>query len=214
MTCCQCQGAESVFSGWYVSRELKGYRRKGPRRTTRMLIQALESEDIKGATLLDIGGGVGAIHHELLRRGLASATAADAASAYLEAASQEAERQGHADRVQYRYGDFIEVADELDPADVVTLDRVVCCYHDARSLVERSLDKAVRLYGLVYPRDAWWTRLGNGLLNLYFWLIRNPFRTFVHSERLVDGTVRAAGFEPRYHRLTLNWQVVVYSRVS
>ena len=60
MTCCQCQGAESLFSGWYVSRELKGYRRKGPRRTTRMLIQALESEDIKGATLLDIGGKGGA----------------------------------------------------------------------------------------------------------------------------------------------------------
>jgi len=78
--------------------------------------------------------------------------------------------------------------------------------------VELSVDKAVRLYGVVYPRDVWWTRLGNGLLNLYLWLIRNPFRTFVHSERLIDDMVRGAGFEPRYHRLTLNWQVVVYSR--
>jgi hypothetical protein len=212
MTCCQCQGAESVFSGWYVSRELRSYRRKGPRRTTRMLIDALEAEDVEGATLLDIGGGVGAIQHELLRQGLSSATAADAASAYLEAASREAERQGHADRVQYRHGDFVQLADEFERADVVTLDRVICCYHDMRSLVERSVGKAVRLYGLVYPRDVWWTRLGNRLLNLFLWLTRNPFRVFVHSEAVVDGIVRTAGFELRYRRLTPSWQVVLYER--
>ncbi|MGD8699956.1 MAG: hypothetical protein PVJ43_11735, partial [Gemmatimonadales bacterium] len=142
------------------------------------------------------------------------ATAADAASAYLEAAHQEAERQGHADRVQYRYGDFVQLADELERADIVTLDRVICCYHDMRSLVERSLDKAVRLYGLVYPRDVWWTRVGNRLLNLYLWLTRNPFRVFVHSERAIDDRVRAAGLEPCYRRLTPFWQVVLYSRPS
>lgn len=214
MTCCQCQGAESVFSGWYVSRELRSYRRKGPRRTTQLLIEALEPQDVERATLLDIGGGVGAIQHELLRNGLSRATAVDAASAYLDAAREEAERQGHADRVQYRQGDFVQFADDLERADIVTLDRVVCCYPDFRALVERSVERASRLYGLVYPRDVWWTRLGNGLLNFYFWLIRNPFRTFVHSERLIDDVVRTAGFKPRYHRLTLNWQIVVYSRVS
>jgi len=214
MTCCQCQGAERVFSGLYVSRELRSYRRKGPRRTTRMLIDALESEDIKGGTLLDIGGGIGAIQHELLRDGLANATAADAAPAYLEAARKEAERQGHADRVQFRHGDFVQLADELERADIVTLDRVICCYPDMRALVERSVDKALRLYGLVYPRDIWWTRLGNRLLNFYFWLLRNPFRVFVHSEGAVDGIVRAAGLEPRFRRLTPFWQIVVYSRAS
>ena len=212
MTCCQCQGAESVFSGWYVSRELRSYRRKGPRRTTQILIEALESEGIEGATLLDIGGGVGAIQHELLRNGLSRAIGVDAASAYLQAARGEAERQGHADRVRYRQGDFVQLADDLERADIVTLDRVICCYPDFRALVERSVDKAARLYGLVYPRDVWWTRLGNGLLNFYFWMIRNPFRTFVHSERLIDDRVRGLGFEPQYRRLTPNWQIVVYSR--
>lgn len=214
MTCCQCQGVERVFSGWYVSRELSSYRRKGPRRTTRMLIDALESEGIEGATLLDIGGGVGAIQHELLRNGVASATAADAASTYLEAARKEAERQGHADRVQFRYGDFVQLANELERADIVTLDRVICCYPDMRALVERSVDKASRLYGLVYPRDVWWTRLGNRLLNFSLWLVRNPFRSFVHSERAVDGIVRGAGLEPRFRHLTPFWQIVVYSRAS
>jgi hypothetical protein len=212
MTCCQCQGAESVFSGWYVWRELRTYRRKGPRRTSRQLIEAIEAEGIEGATLLDIGGGVGAIHHELLRAGLAEATVADAASAYLQASARESQRQGHADRVRYRYGDFVQLADELGPADVVTLDRVICCYPDMRSLVKRSLDKALRVYGLVYPRDVWWTRLGHRALNLLLWLTRNPFRVFVHSERAVDEMVYAAGFERSRRYLTPFWQVVVYSR--
>ncbi len=212
MSCCQCRGAESVFSGFYVARDLKSYRRKGPRRTTTMLIDALRSEDIVGATLLDIGGGVGAIQHELLKAGAASATGADASTAYLDAARKEAERQGHADRVHHCHGDFVCLADEVDAADVVTLDRVICCYHDMRSLVSLSVGKAGRLYGLVYPRDVWWTRAGHRFLNLYLWLFRNPFRVFMHAEGAVDAIVRAAGFERRYHRSTASWQVVVYAR--
>jgi magnesium-protoporphyrin O-methyltransferase len=214
MSCCQCHGAESVFSGFYVARELKSYRRKGPRRTTEMLIDALRSEGIDGSTLLDIGGGVGAIQHELLKAGAASATGADASSAYLEAAQNEAERQGHADRVQYLRGDFVCLSDELDAADVVTLDRVICCYHDMRSLVSLSVGKAGRLYGLVYPRDVWWTRAGHRFLNLFLWLSRNPFRVFMHAEQAVEAIVSAAGFERRYHRVTASWQVVVYARSS
>ena len=83
-----------------------------------------------------------------------------------------------------------------------------------RALVECSVDKASRLYGLVYPRDVWWNRLGNGLLNLYLRLVRNPFRVFVHSELAVDGIIRAAGLQPRFRHLTPFWQVVVYSRAS
>lgn len=212
MSCCQCQGAQKLFSGRYVKRELKSYRRKGPRGTTRMLIDALKAEGVDGDTLLDVGGGVGAIQHELLKAGASRAIGADAATEYLEAAREEAERQGHADRVTYRYGDFVEFAGELEPADIVTLDRVICCYHDMETLVRLSVEKAGRLYGLVYPRDTWWTRIGNRFLNLSLWLLRNPFRVFIHSSQAVDALVRQGGFVRRYSRLTPFWQVVVYGR--
>lgn len=212
MTCPQCKGADKLFSGVHVARELKKYRRKGPRGTTRTLIDALKAEGVDGATLLDIGGGVGAIQLELLSAGAARATGADAATDYLEAARQEAERQGHADRIAFHHGDFVAIADQLEAADIVTLDRVICCYPDVKALVRASVDKARRLYGVVYPRDVWWTKLGCRFLNLFLWASRNPFRVFVHSSRDVDTLVREAGFQHRLTRVTPNWQVVLYSR--
>ena len=45
------------------------------------------------------------------------------------------------------------MSDEIEAADVVTLDRVICCYPDMEALVGRSAERALRLYGLVHPRD-------------------------------------------------------------
>jgi magnesium-protoporphyrin O-methyltransferase len=214
MSCCHCQGAQRVFSGRYVARDLKRYRRKGPGKTTKMLIDALAAEGAEGATLLDIGGGVGVIGYELLSAGAGRTTNVEAAKGYIEAAREEATRLGLADRVTIREGDFVEIADELESADIVTLDRVICCYPDVGALVGLSVGKAGRLYGAVYPRDTWWTKLGNRVLNLTLWITRNPFRVFTHPTREVDSLIRRAGFRQRFHRTTFTWQVVVYGRDS
>src|SRR6266508_3431844 len=81
-------------------------------------------------------------------------------------------------------------ADAIEPADIVTLDRVICCYHDMPALVGRSSAKATRLYGLVYPRDTWWVRAGLQAENALLWLQRTPFRVFTHRSAEVDTVVR------------------------
>ena len=177
-----------------------------------MLLDALRLAGVRDATVLDVGGGVGVIHHELLDAGAASAVHVDAASHYLDAARAEAERRGHADRVAFRYGDFVAVAPSLPAADVVTLDRVLCCYHDMGALVAASASHAARLYGLVYPRDHVLVRLGAPLINLVMRLRRSSFRVFVHPTPEVDRAVRDAGLAPRWRATTLFWQVVVYGR--
>lgn len=212
MSCRQCEGAESFFSGFWVKRELRGYQRNGPRKTTRWLIDAIQARGVEGATLLDIGGGVGAIQHELLAVGARQVTGVEAASAYLALAEEEGRRRGHFDRMTQRHGDFVELADELEPADVVTLDRVICCYHDFESLVGRSAGQARRLYGVVYPRYTWLTRAGHRFLNAFLWLLRNPFRVFTHPTSRVDARIRESGFRRIYHDHTLTWQVVLYER--
>lgn len=201
-----------MFRGFFVRRELNGYRRKGPRKTTRMLLDAVKAQGIEGATLLDIGGGVGVIQHELLRAGAGRATGVDAAPAYIEAAREEARRQGYSDRVEQRHGDFVELAGELEPADVVTLDRVICCYPDVKGLVKLSADRARRIYAVVYPRDTRLTRIGGTVLNFFLWLRRNPFRVFMHPTREVEALIQGAGLRQTYHRKTLYWQVAVYTR--
>ena len=217
MNCCQCQGIETLFNEKFAAKELERYRKKGPSTTTRMLIDALKAEGIEGMTLLDIGGGVGAIQHALLEAGASSAINVEASTGYLRVAEEEATRRGLAHRVTYHHGDFVDLAPMIPPADIVTLDRVICCYHDMEALVDLSSARARRLYGLVYPRDTWWMRwlvkLVGPLVLLYLRIRRNPYRFFLHPTAEVDAIVRRNGLVPCFYRTHRVWQVWVYKRV-
>lgn len=212
MNCCQCQGIESQFDERTARDKLKQYKRHGPEPTTRMLIDALRAEGLEGLTLMDIGGGVGAIQHALLEAGVLSALNVDASSAYIATAEAEAERRGLGERVTHYFGNFVELAPQIPPADVVTLDRVICCYHDLESLMRLSSERARRLYGLVYPRDTWWVKIALRLINVFFWLQRSSFRTYAHATHAVDALARSGGLSLKFHRQTFVWQVVVYAR--
>ncbi len=124
MNCCQCQGNEELFSQEFVTKELTRYRANGPGKTTRMLIEAIEAEGVGGLSLLDIGGGVGAIQHELIDAGVETVTSVDASTAYLNAAKAEAQRRGLTDHVSYHHGNFVDLAADIAHADIVTLERV------------------------------------------------------------------------------------------
>ena len=212
MNCCQCQGIEDLFNEKTVSKELAHYQVKGPDKTTRMMLAALKAEGVQGATLLDIGGGVGGIQHELIEAGVQTATDVDASQAYLQAARKEAHRRGIADKIQFLHGNFVNLAEQILPADIVTLDRVICCYPDMEKMVDLSAARANKLYGLVYPRDTWWVKIGMGILNTFFRLKKSPFRTFTHSSQRVEALVSRHGLKRKFYRRTLVWQVVVYAR--
>jgi 2-polyprenyl-3-methyl-5-hydroxy-6-metoxy-1,4-benzoquinol methylase len=209
---CACS-VGNEFGQVAASREAKSYRRSGPSRTTRWLLEGLTDEPVDGLTVLDIGAGVGAVHLALLKSGAASAVDVDGSPAFVGVAREEASRQGVADRVEYAIGDFVELAPSIDPADLVVLDRVVCCYPDMRALVGLSVAHARRRYGLVYPRDPRWIRASSRLLNVFMRLTRQRTRSWVHRTAEVDAIVRAAGFRPRFERSGLFWQAVVYERL-
>lgn len=209
---CQCAGIESQFDAKTARHDLRRYRRRGPRGTTRVLLAALREAGVRGATVLDVGGGVGVIHHELLDGGAARATHVDASSSYLAAARDEAERRGHGGQVEFRYGNFVDLAPAIPDADVVTLDRVICCFDDMRALVTASATHARRLYGLVYPTDNWFVRLGGPAVNLLLRLRGSCFRTFIHRTADVDRVVREAGLTRVFAKRGVAWQVVVFRR--
>jgi magnesium-protoporphyrin O-methyltransferase len=211
---CQCQGIEQKFDSRHVARKLSEYRRRGPAATTLRLIDALRSEGIDGMTLLDIGGGLGDIQHRLLGSGVSKAVSIEASSAYLKVARAEAERLGLADRIVNVQGNFVDLADQIADADIVTLDRVICCYDDMERLVGRSATRARRLYGVVYPRDTWWVRAGTAVwYNARHRLRRNPMRNFVYRTADVEAAIRRQGLERRFHRDMGAWQVAVFARL-
>lgn len=214
MTCSQCVGIERQFDGAVARRQMKRYKRRGPDKMTRVLLDALISEGAAHATFLDVGGGVGAIQLGLLEAGAAGGTSVDASPAYLEAAREEASSRGHAGRVRYVAGDVVEVQLGIEPADLVALDRVVCCYHDMPALVDATASRARRAYALVYPRDTRLTRFAIGLLNLAQRLRRHPFRAFVHPPSAVEARVEAHGFRRVFLRRSILWQAVVFRAVA
>ena len=210
---CGCDGFTSIFDRRTASADLERYRRDGPDRTTRMLLDMIESAGgVRGASILDIGAGVGAIDHESLRAGASHAVLVDGSLPYQQAAREEGRRRGHLDRMEFVDGDFVSLAPLVDRADVVTLDRVICCYPDVERLVSLSAAKAGSLYGLVLPRDRGILRFGVRLINLWFRLRRDPYRAFAHPNATVDAQVRAAGLRPTAEATTFVWRVVLYER--
>jgi magnesium-protoporphyrin O-methyltransferase len=211
MTRCQCEGLEQETREWVVQ-DLKLYQQGKPAGTTLELVRMLKQLGIDGQTLLDVGGGIGIIPLELLRAGAGSATNIEASAAYVQAAEQLAAQEGLEQRITCIHGDFVELAEQVAPADIVTLDRVVCCYDDVEALVSLSVAKVRQLYALVYPRDKWWVKLVLFFENLGYRSHHSPLRVFVHPTRLVDGLVRAAGLEQIIQKNTFAWQIAIYRR--
>jgi len=210
-TPCGC-GCPNTFSSKEADGDLERYRKKGPDGTTRALIDAIVAEGIDGATLIDIGGGIGAIQLELLGRGAASATAVDATEDYIRVARGEAARRGLDDRIRPLVGTFEALASEIEPADIVTLDRVVCCDPDLPGLLGRAAGKASRMVGLVFPRDTWWNRVASRLLALWGWVTRDSTRWYLHGTPAIDRVLGDAGFRRRDVDRSLVWQVALYVR--
>lgn len=212
MTCCGHECFESMFNERHAKRQLKDYRKRGPNKTTRMLLDALRAAGIRDASVLDIGAGIGIVHHELLADGARSAVHVDASRPQLRAAREETARRGHAERVTFVDGDFVALADGIPSADVVTLDRVICCYPEMERLVSASAAKAQRLYGAVFPRERWMVKTMSTLGNFVWRLRRNPFQSYIHPTAAIDAAVRRQGFAPRTVVDTLIWRVAVYAR--
>ncbi|NQV51283.1 MAG: hypothetical protein HQ507_12345 [Candidatus Marinimicrobia bacterium] len=201
-----------MFDKRSAQRDLETFRKKGPSRTTKILIAELLNLNVQNNSLLDIGGGVGAIHHELLNCGIKQAQAVDASNAYLAASREESISRGNTDRIKYFYGDFVDLAETLPESDIVTLDKVICCYDNMIALVGLSAAKARHLYGVIYPRDDWWVKALKPLLNLLPKLKQIPYRAFVHPAEEVDSLIRKQGFEVQFFRKFVFWQVVIYSK--
>jgi SAM-dependent methyltransferase len=214
MDACGCDRGFEIFDQKSADDDLDRYQHNGPDTTTAMLLGMIRERGVQGSSLLDIGGGIGVIDHELLRAGAGYAVLVDASPPALAAARAEARRRGVLDRLDFVDGDFVSRAATIDAADIVTLDRVVCCYPDVESLVRLSSARARGLYGLVLPRDRWVLRWGLRLLNVWFRLRGIGYRSFAHPNAHIDAIVAESGLRPTREEQTFVWRVVLYDRAA
>jgi len=214
MTCCSTFSSEArqQFTAARAARDLARYGRKGADVTTRMLRDLVMEATPAGATLLDIGAGVGVLTFELLRAGFHRAIAVDASGAYAAAGREETARRGLEGLVDWREGDFVALAPELPAADVVTLDRVVCCYPSWRDLLTSACDRAGREVACSYPRDRAIVRAVVAAENVVRRLRGTAFRTFVHPPSAMRALVERRGFRLAGQRATFAWRADVFLR--
>jgi len=212
MPCCDVDLAGIGYDGLHADEDLEDWRSGRLHPASQELIAAVRAQGIEGAALLDIGAGVGAVHLTLLEAGAATAVDVDASPEYLAVARTEAERRGLGGRVEYRHGDVVELAAQLPPADIVTLDSVICCYPYLAPLLEAAVRPNPHLVGLTYPRDVWWMRAYMRLFTLTHALRGRPGRYYVHRHDRLNQLMADAGFRNVHEGGTREWRVVLYRR--
>ena len=201
-----------MFNARVAARDLRRYRRRGAPVTTRRLRDGVRVYAPDASTLLDIGSGVGALTFELLEAADLRATVVDASSAFLAAARDEAARRHVEHRIEWRHDDFVAVARSLPAADVVTLDRVVCCYPDVDALLVEAAAHARCCVALSYPLERWYVRGVVAIQNTMRKLGGHVFEVFVHPTAVMEDLVRRQGFELARRQGGLVWRADVYVR--
>lgn len=212
MACCGCcpWGYEAFFSEKQARRDARRYRRRGLDGAARWIVEAVEARGLDGASVLEPGGGVGALQIELLKAGAARSRVVELSPAYEEAAAELAREAGVADRVERVVGDFAVLAD--GEADVVVLHRVVCCYPRYEELLGAAADRARRTLVFTYPPRNLLSRALVRLFNAWMGLRGVPFRAFLHPPAAMVEVVRSRGLEPYAYRRGPLWHGVAFAR--
>lgn len=210
--CCDPRGCDDVFRDGFASRTARRYRRKGLDTAAHRMVELLAADGLAGATVLDIGGGVGAMGIELLRRGASSALTVELSTAYDEEARRLASEAAVADRVHRKVVDLAATPDQVPAADIVVLHRVVCCYPDHARLLGVAADHCRSRMAFSHPPRNLASRALVAGQNAMFTITGKQFRTFAHPPEKMLGTLEARGLRPIASDRAGIWRVQFLTR--
>jgi 16S rRNA G966 N2-methylase RsmD len=210
--CCNPRGCDEFFSPRFARRMAKRYRKRGLDKTATRMVEFLQSRGVDGASVLEIGGGVGEIQLELLRRGAARTINLELSPAYEREAGQLLREAGMEGRVDRRLHDIAIEPAAVEPADIVVLNRVVCCYPDYERLLTAAGEHANRLLVFSHPPRNAISRTLVAAQNLGFRLMRREFRTFTHPPPAMLAVLQREGLRPAFAHRGIPWQVAGLER--
>jgi magnesium-protoporphyrin O-methyltransferase len=196
-----------MFDDRFARRMAARYRKKGLDKTSRRMVELLAVRGVQGATVLEIGGGVGEIQIELLRRGAASATSLELSPAYEAEAAQLLDEAGLTGRVHRRQADIATDPDAVEPADIVILHRVVCCYPDYPRLLGAAADHTRSQLVFSFPPRNPASRAFLATQNAVLRLSRRQFRAFAHPPAAMLRVLAEHGLHAAVAHRGAVWQV-------
>jgi len=210
--CCRPSDFDQIFDEKRARNKARDYARKGVTGDSRRIVELVRRNIPPGYSLLEVGGGIGEIQLELLRDGAAHVVNVELATQWEHSALELLRERGLGDRVDRRLGDFVREGDNIPTADVVVMNRVVCCYPDAEALVGAAADHARRLLVMTFPVDRWWIRCGFAAPNVLLSLRGSTFRALVHPTRAVRSTAERHGLRLAQHDRGIIWQLLAFGR--
>jgi hypothetical protein len=212
--CCTPKGYRWIFSESSARSDARRYLRRGLDATSQRIVDFLKAQGVDGRTVLEVGGGIGAIQIELLKAGAARAVSIELTPTYEEVATGLLRDAGLDGRVERRLMDFAEMAGAVDSADIVIMNRVICCYPDMPRLAGAAADHAREMLVMSFPRETWWTRTGLTLGNFGLRLARREFQVFLHPPASIIAIPEQKGFKTILNQTGLFWTVAAQSRAS
>jgi magnesium-protoporphyrin O-methyltransferase len=212
--CCNARGCDRLFNEKFARRMAKRYRKRGLDRTSRRMVAFLEARGLEGATVLEVGGGVGEIQIELLERGAARTVNLELSPGYDDVAVQLLREHGLEGRAERRLQDIAVEPESVEPADVVVLHRVVCCYPDYERLLGAVAGHARQAVVFSYPPRNAMSRTWVAAANLVLRVMRREYRTFAHPPRAMLEVLEQRGLRKTFARSSLVWQVAGLERTT
>jgi hypothetical protein len=212
--CCSPEGYRQIFSEKSARAEVRRYQRRGLDRTSRRIVDLLREEGVAERTLLEVGGGIGAVEIELLKAGVTRAVSVELTPTYEKAAGELLREAGFEGRVERRVTDFAETGAEVEAADIVVMNRVLCCYPDMPKLARAAADHAREKLVISFPNGRLWTRLAIATANLGLRVMRRRFRIFAHSPRMILTTAEQRGLKTQLNRRGVFWQIAALRRAA
>jgi hypothetical protein len=193
--CCARHGQEELFGERFAKRAARRYRRKGPDPMARALARRASARGLEGTTVLEIGGGIGEVLLQLLAGGAREGEIVELVPAYEGEAAALAAEAGVGERASYRTADLVADPSARREADVVVLNKVVCCTPDGIELAGLAAGLAQRTLALSFPRGVWWARAAFAAANVVFRIRYRRFRIFVHPPEELRAAVERHGLE-------------------
>ena len=208
-SCCRGVPCEQMFKPRMARRSLQRYRKRGlDELEQKMVASAVDA--VEGARVLEIGGGIGALQAELLLAGADTGEVVEIVDAYAPYARELAHGLEIEGRTTFVVTDVLEQPEAVEPADIVVLNRVVCCSPDGVELAAAAARLARRRLVLSYPRDVWWMRVGIAAMNAGFAIMRRSFRAFVHPPRAFADAAQAFGLVVRERGRDGPWEFTTF----
>ncbi|MFZ0014638.1 MAG: class I SAM-dependent methyltransferase [Acidimicrobiia bacterium] len=211
-SCCDPASYGRIFSAKEADRRLRDYRRGGPDRRAGDILDFAKSRGVRGKSVLEVGGGIGDLQVEFLKAGAANCVNVELSPEYEDAARRLLEDEGLDGRVERKQGDFVTLAGDLAPADIVVLNRVICCYPHMAAMVGEATLHTGELLALVVPRDGFIGRLFVGVANPSNRIRGCGFRAFLHPVEAIEARVVAGGLRRVHSSRDMIWQGMVFER--